>query len=197
MQPIAITDKQHMTQSEAVPRGLELNVVIDRLYSFAKKGDWERIVEIWANSPAVARRCSRFRKRPSKYTFLHQAAFFGKKQACEILAGLGADLHAKNYKNETPADVASRMQHETLAAWLREISNAPPAPADPDVLPCSFQWLEAVKLKAPHDLLVLYYEHIITIPKNSTYYTDRIGRVLVGFHGSYDPPRGMDGAPIF
>lgn len=193
MQPIKITGKTNSTLGETGSKKLELDAVIEHLYGIAKNGGWDSIIKIWANSPAVARRCSRFKKFSSKYTFLHQAAFFGNKQACAILAGLGADLHAENYKNETAADVASWMQHDSLATWLREISNAPLPPADPDVLPCSRLWSEAIRRKAPHDLLVLYSECIITIPKDSNYYTDHVGRVIIGFHGSYDPPCGMDG----
>jgi hypothetical protein len=45
-------------------------------------------------------------------------------------------------------------------------------------------------------MAVAYGGAVISIPKGAVYYADSFGRVLIGWHGTYSPPRGMDGEPM-
>lgn len=64
---------------------------------------------------------------------------------------------------------------------------------DPDVLPSSNRWGEATEANASTDLFVAYGGGLVRISKGSPYFTDCLGRVLVGWHGTFNPPCGMDG----
>ncbi|MGX7351796.1 hypothetical protein [Enterococcus canis] len=68
----------------------------------------------------------------------------------------------------------------------------PPANTS-DLRPSSNKWHEALKKIAVEDFKVAYAGSIVYIKKGSNYYLDNSNRILVGWHGTYDPPCGMDG----
>ena len=55
----------------------------------------------------------------------------------------------------------------------------------------SHAWGEHSERKALAAFRVAYGGAIITVPKGARFYVDSLGRVLVGWHGSYDPPGAM------
>ena len=178
----------------------ELQPAIESAYETAKSGDWERLLADWSRVPAIARRCSRYAKPGSSWTFLHQAAYFGHANACRLLVEMGADLEATTHDGLTAADVARSKGHSELADQLRAASIGRDtlwsAPVDPDVRPSSNRWSEAKAMTAAEELLVAYGGGLVRIPARSTYYTDAMGRTLVGWHGTIDPPSGMDGESL-
>ena len=72
---------------------------------------------------------------------------------------------------------------------------APPA-ADSGLRAASKNWREASAQIATEEFKVAYAGGIVTVAKDATYYVDSKGRVLIGWHGSYNPPRNMNGDPI-
>lgn len=175
----------------------ELQSVIEKAYQAAKSGEWDLLLSEWENSAVLAKRCSRYSKPGSSWSFLHQAAYFGNEQACRALIGLGASTEAQTHDSLTPAEVAAQKGHHELAAFLRNASVGRNTlwepPIDPDVLPSSNRWSEAKEAKASTGLFVAYGGGLVRITKGSPYFTDSLDRVLVGWHGTFNPPRGMDG----
>ncbi|WP_321387758.1 hypothetical protein [uncultured Enterococcus sp.] len=57
----------------------------------------------------------------------------------------------------------------------------------------SNKWDEAIERVVIESFKVAYGGGIVTIDKGSTYYEDVKGRVLIGWHGTYNPPRDMAG----
>jgi hypothetical protein len=54
-----------------------------------------------------------------------------------------------------------------------------------------------IKKKAEDDIIEDYLGTSIIIKKNKDYYFDnQLNKIVVGWHGSYSPPYGMDGYPI-
>lgn len=178
----------------------ELQGLITSLYDQAKSGYWDRVLSEWKELPLIARRCSRFQKSSSGWTFLHQAAFFGNQDACLELIRLGASTGNPSHDGKTAADIALEKGHTTLASQLRRALQDKDslwvASADPDLLPCSNLWGEAVEHRAHEVLLVAYAGGVVRIPLGARYFTDSFARILVGWHGTYDPPCGMDGESI-
>lgn len=175
----------------------ELQKIIDNAYEAAKAGHWDRLLKDWEESPVLANRCSRFVKSGSMWTFLHQAAYFGNKRACRELIARGASVDALTHDGLLPSDVATSKNHSALAEFLRNASMGRESlwhpPSDPDVLPSSDRWNEATQAIAASLMFVSYAGGLVKIPTRSQYFTDSLGRVLVGWHGTYDPPRDMDG----
>lgn len=175
----------------------ELQSVVERLYGMAKSGQWDHLISEWTESAVLANRCSRYAKPGSSWTFLHQAAYSGNERACRILISRGASLVALTRDSRSPADVAEQRGHPELAALLRDASaGSDPLwlpPVDPDVLPSSNRWNEATETIAQAVLFVAYGGGLVRIPQGTRYFVDSLGRVLVGWHGTYNPPRGMDG----
>lgn len=145
----------------------------------------------------VARRCSRYVKPSSGWTFLHQAAYFGARDAVQALVGLGADPVSRAKNGEIPAEVARLRGHAELASIIESSAMT----ADglwspvPDLLPSSSGWAEA-EAEARRALLPMrvgYGGAVIDVPAGSRYYVDSFERVLIGWHGTFDPPCGMDG----
>lgn len=175
----------------------ELQKIIDQAYEVAKSGDWDRLLLQWAESPVLANRCSRFKRSGSMWTFLHQAAYFGNERACREMIARGASVEALTHDALSPADVAAKKGFNQLADLLRRASPGPDslwsAPLDPDVLPSSDRWSEAKSAISRSHLFVAYAGGLVSIPSGSSYFADELGRVLVGWHGTYSPPCGMDG----
>lgn len=169
---------------------------ISHLYGRAKAGRWDEVLSEMAKDLGRARRCSRYVRPSSGWTFLHQAAYFGHELAVRALIGLGASLLASSKESETPLAVAQRRGHAKLARTLQAAASTgddlwEPSPV-PDILPSSSAFGEAEKRRALLELRVAYGGAVIVIPPGSRYFVDSFERVLVGWHGTFDPPGGMD-----
>ena len=179
----------------------ELESWVVSAYEKSKKGEWHQLVNDWEQFPTLAKRCSRYKKPSSGWTFLHQAAYFGNEDVCRLLIRLGASIGVRSSDGETASEIAKKNGHIALADWLaREVfteDNLWAPPVDPDALPSSGKWGEAIKCRASEPMLVSYAGGLVKIPRDQTYYEDSLGRILVGWHGSYDPPCGMDGEPMW
>lgn len=175
----------------------ELQVVIDQAYEAAKSGHWDRLLSEWSNSDVLANRCSRYTKPGSSWSFLHQAAYFGNEKACRVLISRGASVEGTTHDSRTPGDVAEQRGHHGLAAFLRGASIGRntlwSTPMDPDVRPSSNRWREATEARATTELFVAYGGGLVRIPKGTPYFIDSLARILVGWHGTFNPPSGMDG----
>lgn len=180
----------------------EFENLIANAYEQAKSGDWDNLLKEWSDVPLFGLRCSRFQKTSSGWTFLHQAAYFGNKAACCELIRLGASASTLTLDRKTAADVANEKGHFALAALLQraivEDQSLWSPPSDPDLLPSSSLWheAEANEQRAPNLILVSYAGGVVKIPQGARYFVDSFGRILIGWHGSYDPPCGMDGEPL-
>ncbi len=175
----------------------EFNKSIVHAYDKAKSGDWVYVLSEWKEIPLLAKRCSRFQKQSSGWTFLHQAAYFGHEIACRQLIRLGAAVGSLSSESKTAADVAREKGHTALASLLdkadQQIESLWLTSTDPDLLPSSNSWSEAIERHAVEVLIVAYAGGTVKIPNGARYYADSFERILIGWHGTYDPPCGMDG----
>ncbi|MCP9884734.1 hypothetical protein KBY97_06290 [Synechococcus sp. ATX 2A4] len=166
-------------------------------YSEAKRGAWEPLLSAWRQDPQLAKLCSRYRKPSSGWTFLHQAAYFGHEAACRELIRLGAAAAALSDEQQRPTDVAEEHNHFLLAAFLARACESEDISrrslSNPDLLPSSSLWNEALERQASELMCVAYGDYIVKIPAGSRYYVDSFERTLVGWHGTFDPPSGMSG----
>lgn len=178
----------------------EQQQVIERIYEKAKHGGWQQVLSSWRQSPRLAQECSRYQKPSSGWTFLHQAAFFGHEAACRELIRLGAAVDTQSRERQSAAVVAEERQYPALAALLRRASLGAEslwtAPKDPNLLPSSNLWTEATERRASAAMCVAYGCGLVKIPAESRYFQDSFERTLVGWHGTYDPPCGVDGEPM-
>lgn len=176
---------------------LDRPMTVEDLYEVAKSGEWDRVLSTMSRAPAVAAACSRYAKPTSGWTFLHQAAYFGHELGVRALVGLGATLDARSQEGESPIDIAERRGHRALAQTMRDAVPhelwAPPVSSD--VRASSSAWQEAEPRRTQLGLKVAYGGNTIQIPPGSRYYVDSFERILVGWHGTFDPPCGMDGYP--
>ncbi|OWQ45783.1 hypothetical protein CDL60_18155 [Roseateles noduli] len=175
----------------------EFQSQIEQAYKMAKAGDWDRVLVDWSTSPLLLNRCCRFSSPGSQWTFLHQAAYFGSEAPCRVLIRRGASLTALTHDGQTPAEVAEQMGHGDLGGLLRRASVGEDslwaAPVDPEVLPSSNHWDDAARCLATTDLFVSYGGGLVKITKGSRYFVDAFDRVLIGWHGTFDPPCDMGG----
>lgn len=169
----------------------------ERLYGVAKAGHWTKVLAALVGHPELAAFCSRYKSPSSAWTFLHQAAYFGQEDASRAFIRLGASTTIESRERETPADVAAKHGHHELARLLREVTRSAKgpweAPSDLDRLPSSSAWAERVERRAFQEMRVAYAGGVVIIPRGSRYFVDSFERTLIGWHGSYDPPSGMDG----
>lgn len=171
---------------------------IDDLYQRAKLGAWDLVLAAWARDESLAAACAHYATPSSGWTFLHQAAHHGQEPACRRLIGLGASLDAEGHDRLRPVGVARRRGHPLVAGMLEHAASGarPPLwapPEEPGVRPSSCLWSEATPRTAAHEFPVAYAGTTTAVRAGCTYYVDSFDRVLVGWHGTTSPPRGMDG----
>jgi hypothetical protein len=178
----------------------EQQQAIERAYEKAKRGSWEQVLSTWRQAPHLARECSRYQKPSSGWTFLHQAAYFGHEAACRELIRWGAAVGTLSLERQSAADVAEQRKYPALAAILRRASHGAESlwstPKDANLFPSSNLWGEATERRASEIMCVAYGGGVVQIPAGSRYFVDSFERTLVGWHGTYDPPCGMDGEPM-
>lgn len=170
---------------------------VEHLYAQAKSANWDTIFHTLAGERELAAACSRYAKPTSGWTFLHQAAYSGNEAAARLLIRLGASLTARTKEDATPHDVAAQRGHAAVAALLTHAladgEGLWQARPEPDLLPSSCAWNEATERHACRELRVGYGGGVVVIPAGSRYFADSFGRIIIGWHGTYDPPSGMDG----
>ncbi len=178
----------------------ELKQTIEQTYESARCGNWEQVLAAWRQDPELARACSRYREPISGWTFLHLAACHGHESASRELIRLGANGILETREMHSAADIAQQHQHPDLVNLLQRVAESSESlwnPShDPDLLPSSNLWGEAVERRATETMRVAYGGSVVSIPAGSRYYVDSFERTLIGWHGSYDPPSGMDGMPM-
>lgn len=174
-----------------------LNDLIEKIYEQAKSGSWAYVMSEWLEEPVLARLCSRYQKPSSGWTFLHQAAYFGHEVACRELIRLGASAATLTADGKSAVGVSRERGYSEMALLLeRSILDERSlwaTPSDPDLLPSSNLFREANERRATRLILVAYAGGVVKIPNEARYYADSFERPLVGWHGTFDPPSGMDG----
>jgi hypothetical protein len=170
-------------------------VVIEVLYDLAKAGSWDRVLLAFDDDANLAGKCSRFRRASSGWTFLHQAAYLGHEAAARALIRLGASLTVRSNDGETAAAVTRRCGHERLCSVVEAAARTgdqlwEPSP-DAKLLPSSCAWDEQSERRAVNTMKVAYGGGVVVIPTGARYFVDAFDRVVIGWHGSYDPPGGM------
>ncbi len=168
---------------------------VEATYAKAKAGVWDDVWTAIAGERELAAACSRYVKPSSGWTFLHQASHSGNETAVRVFLRFGASLTARSKKGETPRDVAVKHGHAALAALMGDAERGArgswePSPAA-DLLPSSSEWEPLIERRAWRELRVSYGGGCVVIPAGARYYVDSFERVLVGWHGTYDPPSGM------
>lgn len=170
---------------------------VERLYPLAKAGKWDVLWASVAGETMIAAACSRYAKRSSAWTFLHQAAYSGHVASARALIRLGASPTKDSNEGQKPADVADTRGHKSLGDLLRAASTTADSawspPTELDLLPSSKAWDEATERRAWREMRVGYGGGCVVIPRNSRFFVDSFGRILIGWHGTHDPPGGMNG----
>lgn len=178
----------------------ELNINIERAFDSARAGNWAQVLEAWQMDQKLARACSRYWEKSSDWTFLHLAARDGQKDVCRELIRQGANGMLHTLEMQNAAEIAWQYGHLELGNLLQRATDSMGSlwkPVhDPDLLPSSNLWEEAVERRATASMRVAYGGGVVNIPAGSRYYVDSFERTLIGWHGSYDPPSGMDGMPM-
>lgn len=170
---------------------------IAQAYALARRGSWDALRKMWSNDRELLIACSRYRKPGSRWTFLHQAAYFGQEPAIRDLIAVGASTTFAGTDDTTPAAAARRRGHHCIADLIEHAARGAEAlwgpPKDPALLPASCLWSEARERLAERNLIFAYAGSTASVPAGKRYYVDSFGRALIGWHGTYNPPKDMGG----
>jgi hypothetical protein len=166
------------------------------LYEMGKQDQWGAVLSAWKSDQKLGQWCAHYAKPTSGWTFLHQAAFFGNEPVIKELIRFGASTVLQAKDGLAPVDVASSRGNESAAMVLTHATQGIgplwAAPGDWLTLPSSCLWGEASPRRASQDMSVSYGGGVVHIREGDAYFVDSFDRILVGWHGTYDPPRGMD-----
>lgn len=171
---------------------------VEAIYVAGKAGSWGVVERAFVHDPDLAGRAVRYIKQSSGWTLLHQAAYWGSKQPARLCLAYGGALDVADHVGKLPADVAAGRGDAELAEWLRagEVGGLWKPAADATLRASSNKWrsrdLASSVRTAAEDFTVSYGGRALKIRQGQRYYVDDWDRVLVGWHGTHDPPRGMD-----
>lgn len=170
----------------------------EEIYESGKAGHWNNVLEAFESDPLSAGKAVRYTKKSSGWSLLHQAAFWNNRDAVAACLKYGADLDLAANDSKLPHEVAAEEGHEMLSIqlkgakcgsslWRTDKTNSA-------LRASSSKWSEHKRCEsAQSDFIVAYGGGEVHIHSGDEYFTDSWGRVLVGWHGSYRPPCGMDG----
>nr|UMO78831.1 Ankyrin repeat domain containing protein [Pandoravirus belohorizontensis] len=164
---------------------------IDQMYLGAKAGKWGKVLGALDADAGLAQKAAAYVRPGSGWTFVHQAAFWGREGACRALFKRGASPSATTDDGLLPDAVARQRGHDELAAWLAAFADKTGA-----TRPCSRAFNEASERRATAAFHVPYAGGMVRVRAGSRYFVDACDCVLIGWHGSYDPPFGMDGIDL-
>ena len=183
-----------MNKIETTPEFLKR---VEALYAFAKSGHWEQVWLELAGERELTAACRHYAKPSSGWSFLHQAAHGGHEASVRTLIRLGASLSLASKDGDTAADVARKRGHAKLARLLVQAAGSANGlwepTGEPDLLPSSSAWDESSPQRAWREMRIAYGGGVVVVPVGARYYVDTFGRAVIGWHGTYDPPAGMDG----
>eukprot|EP01113_Clastostelium_recurvatum_P026618 TRINITY_DN3194_c0_g2_i1.p1 TRINITY_DN3194_c0_g2~~TRINITY_DN3194_c0_g2_i1.p1 ORF type:complete len:187 (+),score=31.55 TRINITY_DN3194_c0_g2_i1:30-563(+) len=166
------------------------------LYQTGKMGEWAKVMDAFKRDPSIGLQTARYVSPGSGWTLFHQAAYWGNKEAVDMIFRYGGDPAIESINTKQIASkVASERGHGELAEYIESHTNGAVWKPVKDKLymASSSKWSSSNKRKALFDMTVGYGGGEVYIEKDQEYYADDIGRVLVGWHGTWNPPRGMDG----
>lgn len=168
------------------------------LLALAQGGNWRAVVETCSTDTLFCSTVSRHAVPGTGWTLLHQACQDGSFEGARMCISHGAAVSATakvETEEVTPDVLAERAGHADLATKVRGArAGSLWAPvADPTLLPSSSAWRQASERTAKEAMTVAYGGGSVNIPVGGTYYVDDWDRVLVGWHGTFNPPCGMDG----
>lgn len=177
----------------------------EEIYRSGKNGKWDEVVSfLTSNTISVVDAIILYRNSTSGYTLLHQAAWWGNEDAVKLIlrfvSGRQSEVRCNNGK--LAVDVAREKGHDNVAKILATHLRFERIKAEPSIwglgkiVPSSRAWEESRKTTAEDNLQVMYAGALISIKKGKTIYRDSANNILVGWHGTYSPPRGMDGEPM-
>jgi uncharacterized protein len=170
---------------------------IVRIYELGKAGRWDEVTKSFDDDPLLAGHAVRYVRESSGWSLLHQACFWGNRDAVALCLKYGADPSLVTNDSQTAPQVAawkgySQLSTDLLAALSKCGSLWRPT-SDPRLQASSCIWNERIKCVAAKDFSAGYGGGEVHITAGETYFADSWGRVLVGWHGTTNPPSGMDG----
>eukprot|EP01039_Chlorochromonas_danica_P010343 gene10347-11451_t len=161
-------------------------------------GDWDKVILRMKKDIHFARHLAHWTQRHTYWTALHYAAYWGNLEATKLLIQYGAFILASTDKDKRPVDLAREREFPAVASILYDAqvygSGNWSSPIDASLSASSCWWTAGSPMVAEEEeVRVAYAGSVAVIPQGARYYVDPCGRPLIGWHGSYDPPCGMDG----
>ena len=178
---------------------------IEAVYAEAKTGRWRQALEAVRADSLFARYFARYIRPSSGFTPLHHAVNSDNMEAVMEMIKHGAVIDRKSLDNVTPIDLARKLGFDFMVTFLEHAlihgSEYWCPSVEPSFVTSSCAWGEAKEAVATEDMQVMYSGELVHIHgcdlpfirKGERYYHDDCGRVLIGWHGSHDPPRRYDG----
>jgi len=166
----------------------------EELFEQAKKSEWKTIEETFKRNPKFGGEAVRYVDRRTGWTLLHEAVCLRSEEGIGLCLRYGADPTKKTNDDKLIIDFVEddpKLVQRLAAAVIHDKNWSPVA--NPNLMAASNRYSEAVSKVAESTMKVAYAGGVVTILAGCNYYADAWGRVLIGWHGSFNPPRGMGG----
>jgi uncharacterized protein len=170
----------------------------------AQRGRWDDVERSLLEDEALGAACVRTARSPDGRTLLHLAAAAGNTGIVRICIRLGAEVSVADSAGAVASSLAASNGFLDLGAdlaaapvsglWAWDSTNK--HLANCSIFPSSNKWSTATAMRAARARLFSYAGGQAIVRQGGRYYADSWGRALVGWHGTTDPPCGMDGEPL-
>lgn len=169
------------------------------LDDFAEDRGWDEALERVRADSSFGRALAHARHPKTKWRAIHYAAKFGQLELTKELIRHGAHP-VLPVSGKRPVDLAKEGGHSSVVGVLYDVQANSSAnwspPEDSSLWPSSCWWESGRKTTSKEPKRIAYAGGIVELAAGETRFEDTYGRTLIGWHGTYNPPCGMDGDSV-
>ena len=172
--------------------------MLSKVFQQARRGEWDSVMNTFQDIQECSKASRYVSTSSERWTFLHHAAFWGNEGAIKRLIECGSDINAEDSDGKTPAIIAAENGKEEISNLISSaaVGSLWEPSKDISTVASSNLFSESRPEVLRKRKNVSYGGGSFELSAGTLVYVDSFNRPLIGWHGSFSPPCGMDGSSM-